>query len=86
MNRLLAPEFWVGISSASAVVGIVLAIVGMVADLSWARTIGLVLIAPLLLGAAFIGVVVIPFLIIHERKSRRPRSARLEADDRNSSS
>ena len=48
-----------------------MAITGMLVDVQWARTAGLVLIAPIFLGGLLLAVVVFPILIIANRKHER---------------
>ncbi len=78
MNRLLSPDFWIAVSSLLGVVGIVLAITGIMGDIQWAKTAGLLLVAPIILGGFVLALVVIPILIIANR-----RHASTDEDDRN---
>lgn len=62
-NKFLDLNLWVGIFS-------VLGLLGIVAMLAGYMTVGLYLIAPLWLGAGVLGTVIIPILIIKNRKNK----------------
>ena len=63
-DLLLAPNLWVGICSVLAVGGIVCLILGR-------KTLGLWLVAPLLIGGVILTIVVIPIVIRANRKHRK---------------
>lgn len=71
MRRILSPNFVVGVLTFTAIIGIVLAIVGMAADVRLARTVGLLLIAPVVIGGILLVVAVFPILIIANRRHQR---------------
>jgi hypothetical protein len=55
MKRLLSPDFWVGVFTCLAGIGVIMAVTGQVLDRPWIKTTGIALIAPILLfGVALI--------------------------------
>jgi hypothetical protein len=68
---LSSPNFWVGVSSVVAATGIALCTIGFAAGLNWLTTVGLWLVAPILIGGVFIALVVVPRLIAANRKQRK---------------
>lgn len=73
-SDFFAPNRWVLVFSILAIVGLVLSLAGKVMGLGWLMVSGLVLVAPLLLGGVLLVLVVIPWLLISNRKARQQRS------------
>jgi len=71
MNRLLSLNFWVTIFSVLATLGVVLTFVGTLAKISWVRTAGFVLIAPLMIGGLAIALIVLPILVVVNWKRKQ---------------
>lgn len=69
-NRLLAPNFWIAVFSILGLIGVGFVVAGTVSGEPRFVTIGQVLIAPLVLGAIALVVVVIPILIYANRKHK----------------
>ncbi len=69
-NRLLAPNFWIAVFSVLGLIGLAFVVGGIVSGESKFVTIGQILIAPLVLGAIALVVVVIPILIYANRKHK----------------
>ncbi|HLA85744.1 MAG TPA: hypothetical protein VJL29_13215 [Thermoguttaceae bacterium] len=67
---LLSPNAWVGVFSILAVAGLLLCAVGFVTQVRQFTVIGLWLIAPILIGGIFILFVVLPVLIVANRRQR----------------
>lgn len=70
-DYLLWPNAWVGVLSVLAVVGLLLCGVGFLANVRQLTLIGLWLTAPLQIGGIIILFVVIPVLIVANRKQRK---------------
>ena len=68
MNRLCSPNLWVAIACGSAVLGCMLAVSGTVGDVPILRTVGLALISPIVVGGLVLAIIVIPILVLANRK------------------
>jgi hypothetical protein len=72
MKALKSPNLWVGIASIAALAGIGCVVTGLLtSNRSW-TTVGLWLLAPLILGGVVLVVVVIPMLIRANRRKPPP--------------
>lgn len=71
MKFLLSLNFWIGVFSVSAIAGIGAAITGTFMEMSWLRTLGFVLIAPIVLSGILLVCVGIPILIVANRKAEK---------------
>jgi len=68
MSRILSLNVWVGVFCILCAAGIVLAVFGMITDQEWARTVGLVLISPIVIMGILLVVAGFPILIIANRR------------------
>ena len=72
MKAMKSPNLWVGIASLAALAGIGCVVTGLLtSNRSW-TTVGLWLLAPLMLGGVVLLVVVIPMLIRANRRKPPP--------------
>ncbi|MDA3961459.1 MAG: hypothetical protein PF961_11765 [Planctomycetota bacterium] len=68
MRQLKSPNFWIGIACLLAVIGFSLLMIGWIRDDQLFREIGFWFLGPLLIGGVGIVVIVIPILIMANRK------------------
>ena len=70
-QRLLAPEFWIGVFTLLAAVGLACVAISLATHEPVFFDIGLWLFAPLLVTGALLTLVVVPILIVLNRKHRK---------------
>lgn len=70
IEMLKAPNTWVNLFSLCALMGLICFVVGIAFDLETVKKIGIILVAPLLLGGIVLLVIVIPFLIVSSRRKK----------------
>ena len=64
MNRFLSPNLWAGIFSILGVVGVAIAVLGTALGQAYVKTIGFVLISPIVILGIMLVVVGFPILIV----------------------
>lgn len=74
MKWICSPNFWVGIASLLGVVGVVSLVASAAFDLAWLKTVGFVLLSPIVLGGVLLVIVGIPILIIANRRAAKEDS------------
>lgn len=73
MNRLSSIDLWIGLTCVLCAIGVSLVVIGMFTNISVLRTIGLVLVAPVVIVGIILVVIVIPILIVADRRhNKRP--------------
>jgi hypothetical protein len=72
MKALKSPNLWGGIASIAALAGIGCVVTGLLTSNRTWTTIGLWLLAPLMLGGVVLVLVVIPMLILANRRKPPP--------------
>ena len=72
MDKLLSPNLWVLAATLSAVVGIGCIVAGWAGKSHLLLYTGIWLVAPLILGGAILALIVIPVLIVVNRKQKQP--------------
>jgi hypothetical protein len=68
VKRLLSPDLWVGVFSCMGVVGVPAALLGQWLNRPNLKTTGLFLIAPIILSGVAIICIVVPILVISNRR------------------
>jgi hypothetical protein len=66
-----APDTWILIASVLGAAGLLVSAAGWVANVSWLRMVGMVLLAPIIVGGIGLMLFVIPFLVIANHRSRK---------------
>ena len=70
IEAIKSPNCWVYLASLSGLFGIILTIIGTLANSSQLSHLGLILLLPLLIGGLFLIVVIFPMLVCLNRKHR----------------
>jgi hypothetical protein len=68
---LLSPNAWVAAFSILAASGILLCVLGVISGATWLTAVGLSMIAPIVMGGVILLFVIVPVLIIANRKQKR---------------
>jgi tellurite resistance protein TehA-like permease len=75
MKWLLSPNLWAGVASVLGVLGIASLVSSTAFDIAWLKTIGFVLLSPIVLVGVLLVVVVIPVLTLANRKAAKEDSS-----------
>jgi len=71
---LKSPNTWVLLACIIAVLGIAALAIGWASQVSWFRWVGAALIAPIIMGGLVLIIVVIPILIVANRRMRKEKA------------
>ena len=76
MKWIYSPNFWVGIASFLGVLGLVSLVGSAAFDIAWLKPIGFILLSPIIVGGVVLVMVVIPILIVANRRAEKNDSSK----------